>query len=237
MQAFLYGARALLIYFACAAAPALLSRLFIRIPDELFRKILHGILLGSLPVFVFGFDTWWRAAVASVAFAVVVYPVLAWFERFRGYSELTTERKKGELKESLLLVFAMFAVVIAVCWGWLNDRYLVLASVYAWGFGDAAAALVGKRWGRHKIRFGPADSRKSVEGSAAMFVVSLASVEIVLLCRGGLSLAGYLVIPVITAFVSALAELCSKDGHDTVICPLSAMAVLLPLIHLFGGLA
>ena len=237
MQAFLTGARALLIYFICAAAPALLCRAFIRIPDELFRKILHCILLGSLPVFVFGFDTWWRAAAASVAFTVVVYPILAWFERFRGYSELTTERKKGELKESLLLVFAMFAVVISVCWGWLNDRYLVLASVYAWGFGDAAAALVGKRWGRHKIRFGPADSHKSVEGSTAMFVVSMISVEIVLLLRGGLGLAGYIVIPVVTAFISALAELCSKDGHDTVICPLSAMVVLLPLIYLFGGFA
>ena len=227
----------MLIYFVCAAAPALLCRSLIRIPDELFRKILHCILLGSLPVFVFGFDTWWRSAAASVAFAVVVYPILAWFERFRGYSELTTERKKGELKASLLLVFAMFAVVISICWGWLNDRYLVLASVYAWGFGDAAAALVGKRWGRHKIRFGPADSHKSVEGSAAMFVVSLVSVTVVLLLRGGLDSAGYIVIPVVTAFVSALAELCSKGGNDTAICPLSAMAVLLPLIHIFGGFA
>jgi dolichol kinase len=237
MQSFLYGARMLLLYFVCAAAPALLCRKLIRIPDELFRKILHCILLGSLPVFVFAFDVWWRAAVASVAFAVVVYPILAWFERFRGYSELTTERKKGELKESLLLVFAMFAVVIAVCWGWLDDRYLVLASVYAWGFGDAAAALVGKTWGKHKIHFGPADGKKSVEGTAAMFVVSLVSVTVILLLRGGLSAAGYLVVPVVTAFVSALAELCSRDGHDTVICPLSAMAVLLPLIYLFGGLA
>ena len=236
MQAFLYGARTLLLYFVCAAVPALLCRKLIRIPDELFRKILHCILLGSLPVFVFAFDVWWRAAVASVAFAVVVYPILAWFERFRGYSELTTERKKGELKESLLLVFAMFAVVIAVCWGWLNDRYLVLASVYAWGFGDAAAALVGKTWGKHKIRFGPADGKKSAEGTAAMFAVSLVSVTVILLLRGGLSTAGYLVVPVVTAFVSALAELCSRDGHDTVICPLSAMAVLLPLMYLFGGL-
>jgi hypothetical protein len=69
-----------------------------------------------------------------------------------------------------------------------------------------------------------------------MFVVSLVSVTVILLLRGGLSAAGYLVVPVVTAFVSALAELCSWDGHDTVICPLSAMAVLLPLIYLFGGL-
>lgn len=237
MAAFLHGALMLLVYFVLAASAALICRIVIRIPDEVFRKILHCILLGSLIVFVFCFDQWWHGAVGAVIFAVIVYPILACLERFKAYSKLTTERKQGELKESLLLVFGMFALVIAVCWGWLGDRYLVLASIYAWGFGDAAAALVGKTWGRHKIRLRHADMHKSVEGSAAMFVVSLLSVAVILICRGHLNAAGYVVIPVVTAAVSTLAELCSKDGRDTVICPLSAMAVLLPLIYLFGGVA
>lgn len=236
MQVFLSGVPALMVYFVVAAGSALTCRVLIRIPDELFRKILHCILLGSLLVFVFCFDGWWQAALCSVGFAVIVYPILAWFERYKGFSKLTTERKKGELKESLLLVFGMFALVIAVCWGWLDDRYLVLASVYAWGFGDAAAALVGKKWGTHKIHFGHADSHKSLEGSSAMFLVSLVSVTVILLCRGGLSPAGYVIAPLFTALVSTFAELYSKDGHDTVICPLSAMVVLLPLIWCFGGL-
>ena len=237
MQELFHGVAALLLYFVAAASTALISRVLIKIPDELFRKILHCILLGSLLIFVFCFAVWWHAALCCIAFAAVVYPALAWFERFKGFSELTTERKKGELKESLLLVFGMFALVITVCWGWLCDRYLVLASVYAWGFGDAAAALVGKKWGKHKVRLGHADAKKSVEGSAAMFFVSLVSVTVILACRGGLSAAGYVVVPIITAFISAAAELYSKGGHDTVICPLSAMVVLLPLVHLFGGLA
>lgn len=231
----LAGFGALLLYFIPAAGIALGARYLIRIPDELFRKILHCILLGSLTVFVYGFEVWWHAAVCAVAFAVVVYPALAWFERIKGYSELTTERKKGELKASLLLVFGMFALVICVCWGWLGQRSLVLASIYAWGFGDAAAALVGKRWGRHKIRCRLTDGRKSVEGSAAMFLVSLLSVGTILLVRGGLSPVGWAVTSVVTALVSAAAELCSRDGYDTVICPLAAMTALLPLIHLFGG--
>lgn len=232
----LAGFGALLLYFIPAAGIALGARYLIRIPDELFRKILHCILLGSLAVFVYGFEVWWHAAVCAVTFAVLVYPALAWFERIKGYSELTTERKKGELKASLLLVFGMFALVIGVCWGWLGQRSLVLASVYAWGFGDAAAALVGKRWGRHKIRCRLTDGRKSVEGSAAMFLVSFLSVGTILLIRGGLPPVGWAVTSVVTALVSAAAELCSKDGYDTVICPLSAMAVLLPLMYLFGGL-
>lgn len=235
MQELLHGLLALLIYFIVVAGIALACRVLIRIPDELFRKILHCILLGSLIVFVSCFQIWWHAACSAIVFAVVVYPILAWFEHFKGFSKLTTERKKGELKEGLLLVFSMFALVIVICWGWLNDRYLVLASVYAWGFGDAAAALVGKKWGKHKITFGHADKHKSADGSAAMFLVSLISVTIILICRGGLSIAGYVIIPLVTALISAAAELYSKHGHDTVICPLSAMVVLLPLTHLLGG--
>jgi len=62
MQSLLHSALILLIYFAIAAGTALTCRVFIKILDELFRKILHCILLGSLMVFVFCFDTWWHAA-------------------------------------------------------------------------------------------------------------------------------------------------------------------------------
>jgi len=235
MTGFGNGLIRLFIYFVIAAGGALTSRVFIKIPHEIFRKILHTILLGSLLVFVFGFATWQQAAIASVGFAVVVYPFLAFFERMRGYSELTTERRKGELKESLLFVFAMFTLVIAICWGYLGDRYLVLASVYAWGFGDAAAALIGKKWGRHKIQFGHVDHHKSYEGSGAMFALSFVSVLVILLLRGGLGFGACTVTAFVTALVSTVAELYSKDGHDTFICPLSAMVVLLPLVHLMGG--
>ena len=83
-------------------------------------------------------------------------------ERIERFSEFITERKKGELKSSLLLVFGMFALIITVCSGLLGDPYLVLASVYAWGFGDAAAALIGKRFGKHK--FSKISPNKTIEG-------------------------------------------------------------------------
>jgi len=36
--------------------------------------------------------------------------------------------------------------------------------------------------------------------------------------------------------VSAVTELYSKGGMDTVICPISAMVTVIPLVYLFGGL-
>lgn len=224
------------VYFVSAASCACIVRLSFRIPEELFRKLLHLILLGSLPVFVFGFERWWVSAGTAVLFELVVYPILRVLERLPRYSAFVTERKSGELKSSLLLVFTMFAVVIAVCWGRLGDRWLVLASIYAWGFGDAAAALVGKRFGRHRIVWPGLDGKKSYEGSAAMLLVSFVSVAVLLTLRGGLAPLPLLAVSFVTAAVSALSELYTRGGYDTVTCPLSAMAVLLPLLAAMGGL-
>lgn len=224
-------------YFAVLAAVALTLRKLIRIPDELFRKLLHFILLGSFPLFAFVFDTWWISVAVAVAFAVAVYPILWLFERLRAYSKFVTERKKGELKTSLLLVFGMFAAVIAVCCGWMGDPYLAVASVFAWGVGDAFAALVGKRFGRHKIKAKGTDGHKSAEGSGTMFGVSFLCVAGVLALRGGLDLWQIALTALVTAAVSTAIELFSKGGTDTVFCPLGAMTVLTGAVWIFGGVA
>ena len=236
MQQILQGTGSIILYFVIAAGSAIGSRFLIKIPNELFRKILHCILLGSLLMFTFAYGEWWISALAAVIFEIIVYPLLIVLERFKNFSEITTERKKGELKSSLLLVFTMYAVVVTICWGWLGDKYLALAAIYAWGFGDAAAALVGKKFGKHKIKWKITDGKKSMEGSLSMFVVSFISVMIILSYRGGLSVVAIIMTSFVTAVVSTLAELCSKDGNDTVICPMSTMVVLVPLVYLFGGL-
>ena len=135
----------------------------------------------------------------------------------------------------MVLALGVMVGSVSVCWGWLGDKYLVLASVYAWGVGDAFAALVGKRFGKHKIRWKYADGHKSVEGSLAMFFCSVVSVFVVLLIRGGLSGPLCFGIAVAAAVVCTAAEMCAKNGLDTVICPICAMAVIVPLATLSGG--
>ena len=56
MQELIHGYAVLSIYFAVVATIALTARLLVKIPDEIFRKTLHFILLGSIFVFVFAFD-------------------------------------------------------------------------------------------------------------------------------------------------------------------------------------
>lgn len=235
MQAFFVGLCVLAIYFIICASTAFICRRFLRIPDEVFRKILHGILLGSLLVWTVQFDQWYLAALSALAFAAAVYPLLKAAERWKGYSRFVTERSRGELKQSLIVVFVMYAAVVTVCWGWLNEKLLALCSIYAWGFGDAAAALVGKRYGRHTLQGKHIEGRKSAEGTLAMFAVSFVCVLIILILRGGMAWHGCLIAAVATALVSAAVELFTMRGMDTITCPLAAMAVLLPLVHFLGG--
>ena len=235
MQELLHGALVFFLYVIPAASIMMIARKLIKIPDELFRKILHFILLGAYFPFLFGFRTWWIVVGFIVGLIVLFYPVLALAGRIRAFSVFVNERKKGEFKSSMILALAAAATSITICWGLLGDKLLTFACVYAWGIGDAFAALIGKRFGRHKIKLPFADPRKSWEGSAAMFLSAVLSVTTVLLIRGGTGLGACLLIALLAAAVTTYVELCTKNGLDTITCPLAAMAVILPLINLMGG--
>ena len=231
---FMRGFGILLAYFlACVVGALALRRLF-TVPREVFRKTLHFILLGSIFIWTYAFETWWLAALAALAFMVLVYPVLSLGEKIPGYAQLLVQRNPGEIKRSLIVVCLTFAILITLCWGGLGLRYLVIASVLGWGTGDAAAALVGKRFGKRFIEGKFVEGRKSLEGTIAMFVASFVSVLIVLIINSAVHWFAYVPTAAVTAFVCALVELYTKNGMDTITCPLAAVSVLIPLIFLWG---
>ena len=235
MHPFLYGALITVIYIAVLVGTMFIARKLIKIPDELFRKILHFILLGAYIPLVFAFEEWWMSAIFSASLMVILFPALAIAGKIPMFSSFVNERKAGEFKSSMVLAVGMMVFSVSVCWGLFGDKYLVLASIYAWGIGDGLAALVGKRFGKHKIKWKIADGKKSVEGSLAMFVCALVSVFTVLIIRDGISIPLCLCISVVAALICTLTELCAKNGLDTVICPTAAMAVIIPLVMVFGG--
>ena len=231
---FFTGFGLLLCYFAVCASSAFILRRFVRVHREVFRKTLHMIVLGSIFVWTYAFQTWWISAVSAVVFTAIVFPILAFAERISGYSELLTERKQGEIKQSLVVVFGMFTGLISICWGLLGEKYLVIASVLAWGLGDAAAALVGKRFGRRFITGRLVEGRKSLEGTLAMFAMAFVAVMVILLANGSVIWYRRIPIALVTAAVCAVVELYTKNGMDTLTCPLAAAFVMIPLIHLWG---
>ena len=233
MQLFLYGVGITMLYIIVAVGIMLLARKYLTIPDELFRKILHFILLGAYIPLVFAFETWWMAAIFAISLIIILFPALSVAGKIPMFSFFMNERKKGEFKSSMVLAVGMMAFSVCICWGLFGEKYLVLATVYAWGVGDGFAALIGKRFGKHKIKWKPADGKKSIEGSLTMFLCSLISVFTVLLFRGGIGIAMCFATAILAAVMCTIAELCAKNGLDTVICPVSAMLVIIPMVVLF----
>ena len=235
MQELLTGARAIGWYIIPAVSVMMITRKLLHVPDELFRKILHFILLGGYIPFLFAFETWWISAGIAASLIVILYPILLLAGKVPAFSSFVNERKKGEFKSSMILALTIMVLSICICWGIFDDRYLVLASVYAWGVGDAFAALIGKQYGKHKVRWKFADSHKSLEGSVAMFLTSTLAVVVVLLLRGGLVFSNCLIIAAAASLICTVVELCTNNGLDTLSCPTAAMLVIIPLLKLFGG--
>ena len=200
--------------------------LLFKIPGYIFRKLLHIVAFVSLVVMTINAGTWQAAAITSVVFALVVYPILTLFENTQFYDRLFVQKKKGEVKISLLLLFIMYAVLIAFCWGLLGKPYIAVAAILMWGVGDAAAAIVGIRFGKHKIKWRIADGKKTWEGTAAMFAFALVSGIVGLLCTGEVTLAQSIIYPIIAAPFAALTELVSKGGNDTVTVPVAVTLVM-----------
>lgn len=218
-----------LCYILPFAGTLVVIRLTIKMPRELFRKLLHAAAFTSTPVIMWLAPSWPVAVAVLVAFGVVVWPILALVERFDWYADLFIERRLHEVRRSLLILFWGNALVVAVCWGVFNKPVAASAAILMWGFGDAAAALVGKRWGRHCTGMPLADPHKTWEGSGAMWAVAALVGTVALMVLGGLPLGAALLRALVTGLVGAYVELITKRGYDTITVPVAQATLLLAL--------
>ena len=126
-------------------------------------------------------------------------------------------------------MFLMFAALISVAWGWFVSPHLAAAAILMWGTGDAAAALVGIPWGKHKVRSRFTDGKKSWEGSLAMLAVSFLSGVMILLAEQKTALPRALLMAFLGAVLGTATELFSPSEYDTVTVPVVIVIVLLIL--------
>ena len=225
-------ARFLLVIAVCAIS-LLLVRAIIPIPRPIFRKLLHIIAFGTSAYLVAISASWQAAALAMVLFAAVIYPLLYVLEGSSWYAPLFIEKKPGEIKKSLLLLFLGEAAVVAIGWGLAGERAIAAAAILMWGVGDGFAALVGIYLGRHPLPRAISDGKKTWEGSAAMFLTAMACGAVTLHRMLSLPPITLLAVTLPTAALAAFTELASREGNDTVTVPLvtvTALAVLLRLL-------
>lgn len=222
-----------LAVLAAFIAPALLVlipiRFLTKLPSFIFRKLLHIVAFSCVTLMILSAKSWQAAALTAVLLAVVIYPILAAFENASWFGKLFVQKSPGEIKKSLLLLFFMFAAMITVSWGFFGKPHLAAAAILMWGTGDAAAALVGIPYGKHKVRSRFTDGRKSWEGSLAMLAVSFISGMIVLSAARKMTLPHAVLSAGLGALLGTVTELVSPSEYDTVTVPAVIVTVLLLL--------
>jgi dolichol kinase len=142
------------------------TRRVAKLPPDVTRKVIHvGVALWALPTALLFRSPWWAAA------APLVFVVLnAISYRFRLMKVIEEE---GEGTPGTIYFPLSFAALILILWP-LDARAASVAGLYAMGLGDAAASVLGRRYGRHTYAI--CGAKKSWEGTAAMFAFSFVGI-------------------------------------------------------------
>jgi len=187
--------------------------------DEIKRKTFH--LLCLLYILAYWFFPW---RVVSWGFGILISLVIAgeairltnpsfnkWILDVLG--GVHRQEETGRLSGLLWTLSGSFLTMLI-----FPDKRIVVASLLFLAFGDASAALIGKKFGKHKIL-----KQKSLEGSLACFCACLA-VGLLFLNRP-LAVAG--------AFTATFIELIPWPLNDNFWMPLVSSGILALISRFF----
>ncbi|MBL7079919.1 hypothetical protein ISS39_06310 [Candidatus Bathyarchaeota archaeon] len=180
------------------------------------RKFLHA-MIGNLVLVIPFFR--WPPAPALIAAPFILVTVLASpyspIPRFRtllgGLADLTEEGHHMGL-----ILYSLSFTLLVVLFPTRPD--VVAAGILPMAYGDSSAALVGRRMGKRETLNG-----KTVEGSAAMFAVSLASMLLGLAfisSSQSFTLAQRVIPSLAAALVCTMVEALSPRGSDNIAVPI-----------------
>jgi len=185
---------------------------------EFTRKLIHI----SVGMWAFGtvllFEHWYFAIIPPLSFVVLNYI------SYRG--EIFKSVELGE-KGNLGTVYFPISFAIILCLFWERPSLLV-ASLMPMTWGDALAAILGRRYGQRKYTI--LGSSRSVEGSLAMFLFSWLSTFVALLLLPPLGWQTSLLYSLAVAVFATLIEALSPWHIDNLTVPLLSAA----LFHLVG---
>ena len=200
-------------------------RFLTRIPAFIFRKLMHIVAFSTGAIANLMARSWQAVSLTFALAALAAFLLLSFLEGEGWYDRLLVQKTKGEVKRSLMMYFGMVAVLAALCGGVFGQPGIAAAAIVMWGAGDAAAALVGIPFGRHKVRW--VDGKKSWEGSLAMLAVSFVGGLCMLLFTQRILIPKALLASCVGALLGTVTELFSPGEYDTVTVPVVITAALL----------
>jgi phytol kinase len=186
---------------------------------ELSRKLLHvamGLILCPLP--------WLFDRATPVLALCGVYVALLIARRFLaaldnhvgGVIDGVGRRSVGEF---------LFPIAIAMVFTLARgDRVNYLAPILVLTLADAAAAIIGRRYGM--CPYTAPGGQKSLEGSLAFAIVAFASMHLTLLLLGSGGRIESVLVAIIAAMALTIVEALVTGGWDNLLVPVGAWALL-----------
>jgi len=183
------------------------------------RKLLH-ILIGNFPFIILFFSESIFPVTIAASFVLVTFlatpysPLKGVRQRLMGLQDTTSEG------HTLGLVFyAISYTVLAAIF--FKLPYVIAAGILPMAYGDSLASLIGQRYGKMKYRL---FAQKTIEGSLAVFLGSIASVA----CGLGFYALFYpfsqveiLLLSTGVALIATVIEAISPSGLDNLTVPIS----------------
>ena len=187
--------------------------------EEGARKFIH-----------IGVSNWWILAMIffkgenAVWFAIIppiTFIVLNYLSYRLNLLKAMERGGKGNLGTVYFPISLLILVILT--FGVLEQPYIGAVGILVMGYGDGLAAVIGTKFGKHKIAFG-----KSVEGSLTMFIASLVVAIVVLVLSG---VPNSFLIALGVAFIAIIVELITPKGLDNLSVPLvTSLALYLLLL-------
>lgn len=213
------------VYFVTGAGSLALISWLIQVPKEVIRKAYHLMACGSVFILLAYFEYWYGALAAVGLFFLTVFTVVPLFMRLPPPIRRISIQRGGTIGEVLYQagLFALgLVVLISLIWGLLGEEYKIhiAVGVTALGLGDASAALIGKYFGRTKLRLKLFDRRKTIEGSLAMAGFAFIGIFTLLVLFTEIPIGLTLATAAFLALLSSFLEAMAIHGLDTILIPL-----------------
>lgn len=185
-------------------------------PDpEWVRKLFHlgmGVFSLTLPYL---FPTTWPVVgmcVVTVALLIALRASQKLRARFGAVLGGVARHSHGEV---------YFSVGVAALFVLAKDDHLTyLIAILLLTFADTAAALVGKRFGTHRL------GQKSLAGSLAFLTVAIVCIYVPLVLAGQADIVAVLLLTLSVALLLTLIEAFATRGLDNLFIPLAAYLLL-----------
>lgn len=134
-------------------------------------------------------------------------------------------RAEEQLKESAMVPYAM-AVLLTI---FAFPKHIALVGIYSLAIADPLSAIVGIRFGKHKLT-----PTRSIEGSVAFFLAIFAVTLFILTGYNGKFDLLILFVSILVGFICAAADLIPLKLDDNLTIPLFTSALLWTICTLFG---